>query len=152
MGLCRMLPEFWFGTGSCTFPSQCPFLLCGIHYLHFAIILFFCTSVLVLIVSLCSEPIQEKHVSIPHVCMNVLTVGFMKQTGLSKLQLSKSRTYKPNIKLWSTLSAPSSGVQSATFQRGEGRSGLGTGGTREESQGDGTTEECYCRYARQKLT
>ncbi|XP_024133167.1 sodium/glucose cotransporter 2 [Oryzias melastigma] len=61
MGLCRMLPEFWFGTGSCTFPSQCPFLLCGIHYLHFAIILFFCTSVLVLIVSLCSEPIQEKH-------------------------------------------------------------------------------------------
>ncbi|RVE64701.1 hypothetical protein OJAV_G00128790 [Oryzias javanicus] len=61
MGLCRMLPEFWFGTGSCIFPSQCPFLLCGIHYLHFAIILFFCTSVLVLIVSLCSEPIQERH-------------------------------------------------------------------------------------------
>uniref|UniRef100_A0A3P9IPU7 Sodium/glucose cotransporter 2 n=1 Tax=Oryzias latipes TaxID=8090 RepID=A0A3P9IPU7_ORYLA len=61
MGLCRMLPEFWFGTGSCVFPSDCPFLLCGIHYLHFAIILFFCTSVLVLIVSLCSEPIHDRH-------------------------------------------------------------------------------------------
>ncbi|XP_036005461.1 sodium/glucose cotransporter 2-like [Fundulus heteroclitus] len=61
MGLCRMLPEFWFGTGSCIFPSQCPFLVCGVHYLHFAIILFCCTSVLVLLVSFCTEPIEDKH-------------------------------------------------------------------------------------------
>ncbi|XP_047246819.1 sodium/glucose cotransporter 2 isoform X1 [Girardinichthys multiradiatus] len=61
MGLCRMLLEFWFGTGSCIFPSQCPFLICGIHYLHFAIILFSCTSVLVLLVSFCTEPIEDKH-------------------------------------------------------------------------------------------
>uniref|UniRef100_A0A3Q2QTY8 Sodium/glucose cotransporter 2 n=1 Tax=Fundulus heteroclitus TaxID=8078 RepID=A0A3Q2QTY8_FUNHE len=61
VGLCRMLPEFWFGTGSCIFPSQCPFLVCGVHYLHFAIILFCCTSVLVLLVSFCTEPIEEKH-------------------------------------------------------------------------------------------
>ncbi|XP_069552676.1 sodium/glucose cotransporter 2 [Brachyistius frenatus] len=61
MGLCRMLPEFWFGTGSCIFPSYCPFLVCGIHYLHFAIILFFCTSALVLLVSLCTEPIEDQH-------------------------------------------------------------------------------------------
>ncbi|KAM4565651.1 sodium/glucose cotransporter 2 [Odontesthes bonariensis] len=61
MGLCRMLPEFWFGSGSCIFPSQCPFLICGIHYLHFAIILFFCTSVLVLLVSCCTKPIEEQH-------------------------------------------------------------------------------------------
>uniref|UniRef100_A0A4W6DK49 Sodium/glucose cotransporter 2 n=1 Tax=Lates calcarifer TaxID=8187 RepID=A0A4W6DK49_LATCA len=61
MGLCRMLPEFWFGTGSCIFPSNCPFLVCGIHYLHFAIILFFCTSVLVLLVSYCTEPIDDQH-------------------------------------------------------------------------------------------
>lgn len=62
MGLCRMLPEFWFGTGSCIFPSNCPFLVCGIHYLHFAIILFFCTSVLVLMVSYCTQPIDDQHV------------------------------------------------------------------------------------------
>ncbi|XP_029372567.1 sodium/glucose cotransporter 2 isoform X2 [Echeneis naucrates] len=61
MGLCRMLPEFWFGTGSCIFPSSCPFLVCGIHYLHFAIILFACTSVLVLLVSYCSQPIEDQH-------------------------------------------------------------------------------------------
>uniref|UniRef100_A0A8D3D8J4 Sodium/glucose cotransporter 2 n=1 Tax=Scophthalmus maximus TaxID=52904 RepID=A0A8D3D8J4_SCOMX len=63
MGLCRMLPEFWFGTGSCIFPSDCPFVVCGIHYLHFAIILFFCTSALVLLVSYCTEPIEDQHVS-----------------------------------------------------------------------------------------
>uniref|UniRef100_A0A3Q3WAZ7 Sodium/glucose cotransporter 2 n=1 Tax=Mola mola TaxID=94237 RepID=A0A3Q3WAZ7_MOLML len=61
MGLCRMLPEFWFGTGSCIFPSSCPFLVCGIHYLHFGIILFFCTSVLVLVVSYCTRPIGDHH-------------------------------------------------------------------------------------------
>ncbi|KAM3616844.1 uncharacterized protein V6R79_024431 [Siganus canaliculatus] len=61
MGLCRMLPEFWFGTGSCIFPSSCPFIVCGIHYLYFGIILFFCTSVLVLLVSYCTEPIEDQH-------------------------------------------------------------------------------------------
>ncbi|KAM6933135.1 sodium/glucose cotransporter 2 [Xenentodon cancila] len=61
MGLCRMLLEFWFGTGSCIFPSQCPFLICGVHYLHFAIILFSCTTVLVLLVSYCTEPIDDQH-------------------------------------------------------------------------------------------
>ncbi|TKS81426.1 Sodium/glucose cotransporter 2 [Collichthys lucidus] len=61
IGLCRMLPEFWFGTGNCIFPSDCPFLVCGIHYLHFGIILFFCTSVLVLVVSYCTEPIEDQH-------------------------------------------------------------------------------------------
>uniref|UniRef100_A0A8C4I7H0 Sodium/glucose cotransporter 2 n=1 Tax=Dicentrarchus labrax TaxID=13489 RepID=A0A8C4I7H0_DICLA len=61
MGLCRMLPEFWFGTGSCIFPSNCPYLVCGVHYLHFGIILFFCTSVLVLVVSYCTKPIEDQH-------------------------------------------------------------------------------------------
>ncbi|XP_029027366.1 sodium/glucose cotransporter 2 [Betta splendens] len=61
MGLCRLLPEFWFGTGSCIFPSNCPFLVCGIHYLHFGIILFFCTSALVLLVSYCTDPIEDVH-------------------------------------------------------------------------------------------
>lgn len=62
MGLCRMIPEFWFGTGSCIYPSNCPFLVCGIHYLHFGIILFLCTSVLVLVVSCCTQPIDDQHV------------------------------------------------------------------------------------------
>ncbi|XP_078403969.1 sodium/glucose cotransporter 2 [Cetorhinus maximus] len=61
MGLCRMIAEFVYGTGSCIFPSSCPFIFCGIHYLHFAIILFSCTCILVLIISFCTPPIDEKH-------------------------------------------------------------------------------------------
>ncbi|CAB1348757.1 unnamed protein product [Coregonus sp. 'balchen'] len=61
MGLCRMGPEFWFGSGSCLFPSDCPTLVCGVHYLYFAVLLFFCTSILVLLVSYCTPAIDDKH-------------------------------------------------------------------------------------------
>nr|XP_046150521.1 sodium/glucose cotransporter 2 [Oncorhynchus gorbuscha] len=61
MGLCRMLPEFWFGSGSCLFPSDCPTLVCGVHYLYFAVLLFFCTSILVLLVSYCTPAIDDIH-------------------------------------------------------------------------------------------
>ncbi|NP_001133541.1 sodium/glucose cotransporter 2 [Salmo salar] len=61
MGLCRMGPEFWFGSGSCLFPSNCPTLVCGVHYLYFAVLLFFCTSILVLLVSYCTPAIDDKH-------------------------------------------------------------------------------------------
>ncbi|XP_072312116.1 sodium/glucose cotransporter 2 [Eucyclogobius newberryi] len=61
MGLSRMIPEFWFGTGSCVFPSHCPGIICGVHYLHFGIVLFFCSGALVLMVSFCSPPIPDAH-------------------------------------------------------------------------------------------
>ncbi|XP_010896966.2 sodium/glucose cotransporter 2 isoform X3 [Esox lucius] len=61
MGLCRMVPEFWFGSGSCLFPTDCPTLVCGVHYLYFAIVLFACTSVLTLLVSYCTPAIEDKH-------------------------------------------------------------------------------------------
>ncbi|XP_067101941.1 sodium/glucose cotransporter 2 isoform X2 [Osmerus mordax] len=61
MGLGRMVPEFWFGTGSCLFPSHCPPLVCGVHYLYFAMLLFLCTSALVLLVSYCTTPIEDVH-------------------------------------------------------------------------------------------
>uniref|UniRef100_A0A8C5A8U1 Solute carrier family 5 member 2 n=1 Tax=Gadus morhua TaxID=8049 RepID=A0A8C5A8U1_GADMO len=63
MGLCRMVPEFWFGTGSCLFPSACPPVICGVHYLYFAVLLFLCTSVLVLLVSYSTEPLNEARYS-----------------------------------------------------------------------------------------
>ncbi|XP_026799381.3 sodium/glucose cotransporter 2 [Pangasianodon hypophthalmus] len=61
MGLCRIGPEFYFGSGSCLFPSKCPPLICGVHYLYFAVLLFFCTGILVLLVSYCTPPIDDKH-------------------------------------------------------------------------------------------
>lgn len=61
MGLCRMVPEFVFGSGSCLKPSNCPKVICGVHYLYFAILLFFCTAILVLFVSYNTPPIKDKH-------------------------------------------------------------------------------------------
>ncbi|XP_074178779.1 sodium/glucose cotransporter 2 isoform X3 [Rhinolophus sinicus] len=61
MGLARLIPEFSFGSGSCVRPSACPALLCRVHYLYFAIVLFACSSLLTLVVSLCTEPIPRKH-------------------------------------------------------------------------------------------
>lgn len=63
MGLARLIPEFVFGSGSCVRPSACPALLCRVHYLYFAIVLFVCSGLLTLVVSLCSAPIPQKHVS-----------------------------------------------------------------------------------------
>ncbi|XP_024905450.1 sodium/glucose cotransporter 2 [Pteropus alecto] len=61
MGLARLIPEFSFGSGSCVRPSACPALLCGVHYLYFAIVLFVCSGLLTLVVSLCTAPIPRKH-------------------------------------------------------------------------------------------
>ncbi|XP_060799240.1 sodium/glucose cotransporter 2 isoform X2 [Neoarius graeffei] len=61
MGLCRMGPEFYFGSGTCLVPSTCPSLICGVHYLYFAVLLFICTGILVLLVSCCTPPIDDKH-------------------------------------------------------------------------------------------
>uniref|UniRef100_A0A670YNL0 Sodium/glucose cotransporter 2 n=1 Tax=Pseudonaja textilis TaxID=8673 RepID=A0A670YNL0_PSETE len=61
IGMARMIPEFIYGTGSCLFPSNCPRLICGVHYLYFAIILFLATAAIAVGVSLCTSPIPDKH-------------------------------------------------------------------------------------------
>jgi len=63
IGLCRMIPEFAYGSGNCIYPSKCPKSICGVHYLYFAVLLFFCTTILVLFVSYNTPPIEDKHVS-----------------------------------------------------------------------------------------
>uniref|UniRef100_A0A671PM59 Sodium/glucose cotransporter 2 n=1 Tax=Sinocyclocheilus anshuiensis TaxID=1608454 RepID=A0A671PM59_9TELE len=74
MGLCRMVPEFSYGSGTCLIPSNCPKLICGVHYLYFAVLLFFCTAILVLFVSYNTPPIEDKHVR--------LEVNFVKLTSM----------------------------------------------------------------------
>ncbi|XP_075034810.1 sodium/glucose cotransporter 2 [Mixophyes fleayi] len=59
LGLCRMVPEFVYGSGSCSVPSSCPALICGVHYLYFAIILFCCSAVIILVVSYLTPPIPD---------------------------------------------------------------------------------------------
>ncbi|NP_001075341.1 sodium/glucose cotransporter 1 [Equus przewalskii] len=61
VGLARMITEFAYGTGSCTEPSNCPTIICGVHYLYFAIILFAISVITIVVVSLFTKPIPDVH-------------------------------------------------------------------------------------------
>ncbi|KAK1800914.1 hypothetical protein P4O66_005563, partial [Electrophorus voltai] len=61
IGLSRMIAEFAYGTGSCANPSDCPTIICGVHYLYFGLILFAISCLLVLGISLMTKPIDDKH-------------------------------------------------------------------------------------------
>uniref|UniRef100_A0A8D3BEZ2 Sodium/glucose cotransporter 1 n=1 Tax=Scophthalmus maximus TaxID=52904 RepID=A0A8D3BEZ2_SCOMX len=61
IGLSRMIAEFAYGTGSCVNPSDCPTIICGVHYLYFSIILFVVSCIIILGVSLMTKPIDDKH-------------------------------------------------------------------------------------------
>lgn len=61
IGLSRMLTEFAYGTGSCMVPSNCPDIICKVHYLYFAIILFVISIVIILCVSFFTKPIDDIH-------------------------------------------------------------------------------------------
>lgn len=70
IGLSRMFAEFAYGTGSCAVPSECPAIICKVHYLYFAIILFAVSITVILIISFLTKPIDDVHVSnalpLPH--------------------------------------------------------------------------------------
>lgn len=63
IGLIRMIAEFAYGTSSCLAASNCPEIICGVHYLYFAIILFFVSMLVILGISLLTKPIPDVHVS-----------------------------------------------------------------------------------------
>ncbi|XP_004645555.1 sodium/glucose cotransporter 1 [Octodon degus] len=61
IGIARMITEFIYGTGSCMEPSNCPTIICGVHYLYFAIILFVISVITILGISLITKPIPDVH-------------------------------------------------------------------------------------------
>ncbi|XP_006051059.3 solute carrier family 5 member 4 [Bubalus bubalis] len=61
IGLIRMIAEFVYGTGSCLAASNCPQVICGVHYLYFALILFFVSILITLGISLLTKPIPDVH-------------------------------------------------------------------------------------------
>ncbi|KAL1771419.1 low affinity sodium-glucose cotransporter [Sigmodon hispidus] len=61
MGLIRMIAEFSYGTGSCLVTSNCPQIICGVHYLYYAIILFAVSVLVILGVSFLTKPIPDVH-------------------------------------------------------------------------------------------
>ncbi|KAM4532767.1 sodium/glucose cotransporter 1-like [Fundulus diaphanus] len=61
VGLSRMITEFAYGTGNCVSPSNCPAIICGVHYLYFGLILFTISCIVIVGVSLVTKPIDDKH-------------------------------------------------------------------------------------------
>ncbi|XP_047554192.1 solute carrier family 5 member 4 isoform X1 [Lutra lutra] len=61
IGLIRMIAEFVYGTSSCLATSDCPKVICEVHYLYFAIILFFVSVLVILGISLLTKPIPDVH-------------------------------------------------------------------------------------------
>ncbi|XP_076721832.1 sodium/glucose cotransporter 1-like isoform X1 [Callospermophilus lateralis] len=61
IGISRMITEFAYGTGSCVEPSNCPTIICGVHYLYFAILLFFISIITIVVISLFTKPIPDVH-------------------------------------------------------------------------------------------
>uniref|UniRef100_A0A8C9HHG6 Sodium/glucose cotransporter 1 n=1 Tax=Piliocolobus tephrosceles TaxID=591936 RepID=A0A8C9HHG6_9PRIM len=61
VGISRMITEFAYGTGSCIEPSNCPTIICGVHYLYFAIILFAISVITIVVISLLTKPIPDVH-------------------------------------------------------------------------------------------
>ncbi|XP_053437479.1 sodium/myo-inositol cotransporter 2-like isoform X2 [Nycticebus coucang] len=61
MGFIHMITEFSYRTGSCLATSDCPNIICGVHYRYFATILFSGTTVDALGISLLTKPIRDVH-------------------------------------------------------------------------------------------
>ncbi|XP_061241548.1 sodium/glucose cotransporter 1-like [Bos javanicus] len=61
IGSCRMLSEFAYGPWSCSMNRKCPRIICGVHYLYFAMILFTISLITVLGISMFTVPIPDKH-------------------------------------------------------------------------------------------
>ncbi|XP_043290234.1 sodium/glucose cotransporter 1-like isoform X2 [Cervus canadensis] len=61
IGSCRMVSEFAYGPWTCSMNRKCPRIICGVHYLYFAMILFAISLVTVLGVSMFTVPIPDKH-------------------------------------------------------------------------------------------
>ncbi|XP_072809112.1 sodium/glucose cotransporter 1-like isoform X1 [Vicugna pacos] len=61
IGFCRMVSEFSYGTWSCLANDKCPLIICSMHYLYFAIILFTISLFTVLGISLLTDRIPDKH-------------------------------------------------------------------------------------------
>ncbi|XP_062835261.1 sodium/glucose cotransporter 1 [Anolis carolinensis] len=61
IGLSRMITEFIFGTGSCVHPSNCPDIICKVHYHYFAMLLFTISIAIILTTSFLTKPIDDIH-------------------------------------------------------------------------------------------
>lgn len=62
IGSIRMVTEFSYGRQTCSSTNKCPPVICGVHYLYFAILLFIISLFTIMGISLLTDPIPDKHV------------------------------------------------------------------------------------------
>ncbi|XP_065715584.1 sodium/glucose cotransporter 2-like [Patagioenas fasciata] len=115
LGLVRLLPEVTLGTGSCGSPGRCPWVLCGLHYLHFALLLFVATGVIVIVVSLCYPPIPRVHLH--------RLVFSLRNSREPRIDLDQSKDVTNDIQLQDVEAEP--GAQGAEPPEGAGSRGQG---------------------------
>ncbi|XP_069894200.1 sodium/glucose cotransporter 1-like [Dipodomys merriami] len=61
IGFFRLLAMFAYGSWTCNGENECPAFICGLHYLYFSTILFLISVLSMLIISLITDPIPDKH-------------------------------------------------------------------------------------------
>ncbi|XP_063056320.1 sodium/glucose cotransporter 4 [Engraulis encrasicolus] len=61
VGMVRMVMEFVYGTPSCGQEDTRPAVLKDVHYLYFALILLAVSALVITVISLCTAPIEDKH-------------------------------------------------------------------------------------------
>ncbi|XP_036132600.1 sodium/glucose cotransporter 1-like [Molossus molossus] len=61
IGIVRMVSEFAYGPRTCSENNKCPPIICGVHHLYFAILLFAVSLFTILGISLFTDPIPDKH-------------------------------------------------------------------------------------------
>lgn len=63
IGFLQMVLVFAYGPQTCSVNSKCPPIICSVHYLYFAVLLFLVSLFTILGISLFTDPIPDKHVS-----------------------------------------------------------------------------------------
>ena len=63
VGLIRMGLDFGYGSPKCGEEEFRPSILSQVHFLHFTIILFFVSLFATIIISVVTEPVDDRHVS-----------------------------------------------------------------------------------------
>ena len=64
VGLIRMGLDFGYGSPNCGEEDTRPAIVSKVHFLHFTILLFFLSMFVMAVVSLMTDPVDEKHVSL----------------------------------------------------------------------------------------
>ncbi|XP_075390786.1 solute carrier family 5 member 4-like [Tenrec ecaudatus] len=61
IGISRLVADFVYGPQTCNKDTNCPAVLCSVHFLYFDLILFTLSLLITLGISLLTEPIPDKH-------------------------------------------------------------------------------------------